>query len=71
MVGRSVEAVAEAWTRQGLRVERGGVLCVWCRGRVVEIPCELVGRAADGSACVCVAGRLARFEAGEVADVLG
>ncbi|WP_437310034.1 hypothetical protein [Sorangium sp. So ce388] len=71
MTGRSIEAVAEAWTQQGLTVQRDAVLCVRCRGQVVEIPCELVGRAEDGSACVCVGGRVERFEAGEVADVLG
>lgn len=68
---RSVEAVAEAWAQQGLRVERDGVLAVKCRGQVIEIPCELVGRAEDGSARVCVAGREERFEREEVADVLG
>lgn len=68
---RSVEAVEATWRAQGLRVERDGVLRVRCRGEVVEIPCELVGRAQDGSACVCVAGRLERFEPGEVVDVLG
>lgn len=71
MVGRSVEAVEAAWRAQGLRVQRGRALAVRCRGQVVEIPCELVGRAEDGSACVCVAGRLERFEREEVVDVLG
>ena len=71
MAIRSVEAVEATWRAQGLRVERDGVLAVRCRGEVVEIPCELVGRAADGSACICVAGRLTRFEREEVADVAG
>ncbi|XXX79202.1 hypothetical protein WMF30_10550 [Sorangium sp. So ce134] len=70
MVGNSVEAVEAAWRAQGLRVQRGGALAVRCRGEVVEIPCELVGLAADGSARVRVAGREERFEAVEVAEVV-
>ncbi|WP_438029062.1 hypothetical protein [Sorangium sp. So ce233] len=71
MVGRSIEAVEATWRAQGLRVEREGRLWVRCRGEVIEIPCELVGRADDGSARICVAGREERFEREEVVDALG
>lgn len=66
---RSVEAletVAARWAQQGLRVERGGLLLARCRGEVVEIPCELLGRAEDGSARVCVGGRVEEFGREEV-----
>lgn len=63
---KSVDVLEATWRAQGLRVERGGMVHALCRGQVVEIPCELVGRASDGRTLVCVADRVAAFEAGEV-----
>jgi hypothetical protein len=67
----SLEMLEATWRRQGLAVERGGMVRAMCRGEVVEIPCELVGRAGDGSARVCVAGRVEEFGREEMADALG
>ncbi|WP_437912806.1 hypothetical protein WME73_38230 [Sorangium sp. So ce302] len=47
-------------------VERGGIVRARYRGEVVEIPCEVVDRASDGRTLVCVADRVAAFEADEV-----
>jgi hypothetical protein len=60
------EALEATWRAQGLRVERDAVVRALCRGQVVEIPCELVGRASDGRTLVCVADRVSQFDAGEV-----
>jgi hypothetical protein len=64
----SLEMLEATWRRQGLAVERGGMVRARCRGEVVEIPCELVGRAASGRTVICVAGRLEQFDPEEVVD---
>jgi hypothetical protein len=66
MLVRSVDVLEATWLAQGLRVERDGLVLARCRGQVVEIPCELVGRASDGRTRVCVAGRVEEFGREEV-----
>lgn len=66
----SLEMLELTWRAQGLAVERGVMVRAKCRGEVVEIPCELVGRAEDGSARVCVGSRVEEFEAEEIVPQL-
>jgi hypothetical protein len=70
LMGRDVDALAQAWAQQGMLVERGGVFRARCAGEVVEIPCELIGHAEDGRTLVCVGGMLDEYAPEEVDAVV-